>query len=149
MTANETLKLIAKQWCNLSDLMKLAGVGRNNALIIKSTIKKKLESERKLARTRENIARLKDILIEIERQLNPLKQQAEKARKYLELKEQLKSLEINNYIYQYDNAAENKTPDGLPPGKPASEKRWCSPSHPYSRTADAPWPPAGRCAFSP
>ena len=45
MTANETLKLIAKQWCNLSDLMKLAGVGRNNALVIKSTIKKRLESE--------------------------------------------------------------------------------------------------------
>ena len=45
MTASETLKLIAKQWCNLSDLMKLAGVGRNNALVIKSTIKKKLESE--------------------------------------------------------------------------------------------------------
>ena len=44
MTASETLKLIAKQWCNLGDLMKLAGVGRNNALFIKSTIKKKLES---------------------------------------------------------------------------------------------------------
>ena len=36
MTASETLKLIAKQWCNLSDLMKLAGVGRNNALVIKT-----------------------------------------------------------------------------------------------------------------
>lgn len=50
MTASETLKLIAKQWCSLSDLMKLAGVGRNNALHIKSThikstIKKRLESE--------------------------------------------------------------------------------------------------------
>ena len=45
MTASETLKLIAKQWCNLSDLMKLAGVGRNKALVIKSTIKKRLESE--------------------------------------------------------------------------------------------------------
>lgn len=45
MAASETLKLIAKQWCSLSDLMKLAGVGRNNALVIKSTIKKKLESE--------------------------------------------------------------------------------------------------------
>ena len=45
MTASETLKLIAKQWCSLSDLMKLAGVGRNNALFIKSTIKKRLESE--------------------------------------------------------------------------------------------------------
>ena len=38
MTASETIKLIAKQWCNLNDLMKLAGVGRNNALVIKSII---------------------------------------------------------------------------------------------------------------
>ena len=45
MAASETLKLIAKQWCSLSDLMKLSGVGRNNALVIKSIIKKKLESE--------------------------------------------------------------------------------------------------------
>ncbi|MGN1212951.1 MAG: chromosome segregation protein SMC [Christensenellales bacterium] len=69
---------------------------------------KKLESERKLERTRNNLARLKDILIEIERQLNPLKEQAEKAKKYLALKEELKVLEINNYIYQYDSAAANK-----------------------------------------
>ena len=40
-------------------------------------------------------------MIEIERQLNPLKDQAEKARKYLELRDELKSLEINNYIYTY------------------------------------------------
>ena len=46
MTASVTLKLIAKQWCSLSDLMKLAGVGRNNALYIKSTIKKRLENGR-------------------------------------------------------------------------------------------------------
>lgn len=45
MTASVTLKLIAKQWCSLSDLMKLADVDRNNALYIKSTIKKKLENE--------------------------------------------------------------------------------------------------------
>lgn len=45
MTASETLKLIAKQWCNLSYLMKLAGVGRNNALVIKNTIKKRLGNE--------------------------------------------------------------------------------------------------------
>ena len=45
MTANETLRLIAKQWCNLSDLMKLAGVGRNTALGIKNSIKQKLEQE--------------------------------------------------------------------------------------------------------
>lgn len=45
MTVDETLKLIAKQRRNLSDLTKLSGVGRNNTLYIKSTIKKRLESE--------------------------------------------------------------------------------------------------------
>ena len=45
MTTSETLKLITKQWCSLSDLMKLAGVGRNNALYITSTIKKRLKNE--------------------------------------------------------------------------------------------------------
>lgn len=33
MTVDETLKLIAQQWCNLSDLMKLANIGRNSALV--------------------------------------------------------------------------------------------------------------------
>ena len=28
MNAQDTLKLITKQWCNLSDLMKLLGCGR-------------------------------------------------------------------------------------------------------------------------
>lgn len=45
MTANETLQLIAQHWCNLNDIMKLAGVGRNSALKIKNQIKTELESE--------------------------------------------------------------------------------------------------------
>jgi len=69
---------------------------------------KKVEAGRKLERTRDNLSRLKDILGEIERQLNPLKLQAENAKKYLVLKENLKKAEINNYIYQYDNASINK-----------------------------------------
>lgn len=69
---------------------------------------KKIEASRKLERTRENLSRLRDILSEIERQLTPLKNQAENAKKYLVLKEALKKAEINNYIYQYDNASTNK-----------------------------------------
>lgn len=42
MNATETLNLIAKNWCNLEDLMKLAGVGRNSTLTIKGKIKKNL-----------------------------------------------------------------------------------------------------------
>ncbi len=69
---------------------------------------KKLEAERKLLRTQENLIRIKDVLAEIERQLEPLRKQSENAKRYLELKEQLKLLEVNAYIYEYDNASTNK-----------------------------------------
>ena len=45
MNAQETLKIITKQWCNLTDLMKLLGCGRNKALDIKKQIKDKLINE--------------------------------------------------------------------------------------------------------
>lgn len=69
---------------------------------------KKVDAERKLERTRDNLVRITDIVSEIDRQLKPLKHQAEVAKKYLELKEKLKVLEVNAYIYQYDYAAANK-----------------------------------------
>ena len=45
MNAEETMKIITKQWCNLTDLMKLLGCGRNKALDIKKQIKNKLVNE--------------------------------------------------------------------------------------------------------
>lgn len=45
MTAKETLDLVSKQWCSLSDLMLLANVGRNSALKIKKAIKDDLISK--------------------------------------------------------------------------------------------------------
>lgn len=45
MSAEETMKIIIKQWCNLADLMKLLHCGRNKALDIKKQIKDKLISE--------------------------------------------------------------------------------------------------------
>ena len=36
--------------------------------------------------------------------MGPLKKQAENAKKYLDLKSQLKDLEVNAYVYQYENA---------------------------------------------
>ena len=42
MSAEETLKLISKQWCSISDLMKLLNCGRNKALEVKKDIKDKL-----------------------------------------------------------------------------------------------------------
>lgn len=35
MSAEENLKLIFKQWCSITDLMKLLGYGRNKALEVK------------------------------------------------------------------------------------------------------------------
>ena len=69
---------------------------------------KKTEAERKLDRTQDNLTRINDIISEIDRQLAPLKRQSETAKIYLDLKEKLKLLEVNAYIYQYDYAASNK-----------------------------------------
>ncbi|MBN9646458.1 chromosome segregation protein SMC [Terrisporobacter glycolicus] len=59
---------------------------------------KKTESERNLRNTKENLERINDIYVEIENQIKPLYNQQVKARKYLDLSETLKKLEVNNYI---------------------------------------------------
>ena len=67
---------------------------------------RKIDAERKLERTHENLTRLNDIIAEIERQVGPLKTQSENAKKYLEFKGELKNHEVNLYINQYENANE-------------------------------------------
>ena len=42
MNARETLKLISKQWCDINDLMKLAEIGKNNAIKLRSEIRNEL-----------------------------------------------------------------------------------------------------------
>lgn len=69
---------------------------------------RKLEAERKLSRTQENLNRALDVLQEQERQLGPLKKQAENAKLYLAYKEDLKILEVNAYVQQYENASGTK-----------------------------------------
>lgn len=69
---------------------------------------RKAESLKKLNNTKENLIRIDDILHELEIQIDPLTKQAETAKKYLEYKERLKTVEINNYIYQYDSSSSNK-----------------------------------------
>ncbi|MBR7090939.1 MAG: chromosome segregation protein SMC [Clostridia bacterium] len=69
---------------------------------------RKTEAERKLANTRDNIVRLQDIYSEVERQLAPMQKQAETAKKFLGLREELKIHEVNHYIYTYENAERNK-----------------------------------------
>ncbi len=59
---------------------------------------KKLEAEKNLKNTKENLERIEDVYIEIENRIKPLFTQQKKAIKYLELREQLKKIEVNNYI---------------------------------------------------
>ena len=70
--------------------------------------KEKTDAERKLEQARQNLDRVGDIIAEIERQMGPLKKQAENAKKYLDYKAQLKDLEVNAYIYQFENANDFK-----------------------------------------
>ena len=55
---------------------------------------RKEETERKLERTEENLLRIGDKVSELELQLEPLRVQSEKAKKYLELKEELQGVEV-------------------------------------------------------
>ncbi len=63
---------------------------------------RKEESEKKLERTKLNLLRINDILAEIESNIEPLKIQSEKAKKYLNLKEELKSIEIGLFLYNIE-----------------------------------------------
>ncbi len=55
---------------------------------------RKEETQRKLERTEENLLRIGDKVAELEMQLEPLRIQSEKARKYLELKDELRGVEV-------------------------------------------------------
>ncbi len=63
---------------------------------------RKEETERKLAHTEENLLRIGDKVSELEMQLEPLKVQSEKARKYLELKEELQGVEVAVWLDTLD-----------------------------------------------
>lgn len=67
---------------------------------------RKNEAERKLESTRQNLLRIDDIIHELESQLEPLREQAEKARKYLELSNELKSLEVALYLDSIEKSRE-------------------------------------------
>lgn len=56
--------------------------------------KRKEEALRKLERTESNIERVLDITNELELQLDPLKEESDKAKRYLDVKEELESIEI-------------------------------------------------------
>ena len=55
---------------------------------------RKEETERKLQHTEDNLMRIGDKVSELELQLEPLKEQSEKAKKYLEMKDELQGVEV-------------------------------------------------------
>ncbi len=67
---------------------------------------RKEESERKLAKTSDNLDRVEDIVHELEERILPLSEQSMKARKYIELKESLKQFELNYLAHEFEKHSE-------------------------------------------
>ena len=63
---------------------------------------RKVESEKKLEQTKLNLLRINDILQEIEQNIGPLKIQSEKAKKFLSLREELKSIEVGLFLHNIE-----------------------------------------------
>ena len=128
-TTGESEYLINKTTCRLKDIVDLildSGLGKDSLSIISQGNiinfaearpsdrrglfeeaagvakykKRKHESTQKLDRTQENLDRLVDIISEIEKQVLPLRRQAEKARNYLTLKDELQEIEIAVLVFE-------------------------------------------------
>ena len=78
------------------------------AVGIAKTKAQRLETSRRLERTRDNVVRLEDIISELERRVEPLGKQAEKARTFRALSEDLKYHEVNTYLYKHATAKTTK-----------------------------------------
>lgn len=65
---------------------------------------RKEESEHRLAQAEENLTRLHDILSELESRIGPLKEQCEKAKKYLALADEKKQLEIGLWLVTLEHS---------------------------------------------
>ncbi|MFC4305916.1 chromosome segregation protein SMC [Cohnella boryungensis] len=127
----ESEYLINKQACRLKDITELfmdTGIGREAYSIIgqgrieeilstrsedrrgifeeaSGIVKyksRKKEAQKKLEDTENNLLRIHDLVSELKGQIEPLKEQAEKAESYKTLKEQLKHKEIALYVHQIE-----------------------------------------------
>lgn len=76
--------------------------------------RRKERAIKQLAIESDNLSRVDDILQELETRVGPLKNQAEKAKKYLELKEELKKYDCTSFVMQSDaSEGELKELDGV------------------------------------
>lgn len=64
---------------------------------------RKVESEKKLENTKLNLLRVNDIISELESNMNPLKMQSEKAKKFLHLRDELKNIEIGLFVHKIED----------------------------------------------
>ena len=126
--SGDTEYLINKAPCRLKDIVELfmdTGIGKDGYSIIgqgrideilsnKSEDRRhvfeeasgivkyktrKIETEKKLEQTKLNLLRINDVIYEIEQKIEPLKNQSEKAKEYLRLKEELKNIEVGLFSY--------------------------------------------------
>ena len=129
--SGETGYFINKVPCRLKDILELfmdTGIGKDGYSIIgqgkideilsnKSEDRRRIfeeaagivkyrtrkqESEKKLEQTKLNLLRINDILSEIEGTIEPLKLQSEKAKKFLDLREELKAVEVGLFLYNIE-----------------------------------------------
>ncbi len=68
---------------------------------------KKSETERKLASTEDNMTRVADIFAEVEAQVEPLRKEAEKAKKAIELLETKKQVDVQLWLYDTEKLRED------------------------------------------
>lgn len=66
---------------------------------------RKEETERRLSNTQDNLVRIGDKISELELQVEPLREQADKAQKYLAFREELKKLEVTVWLDSLEKLA--------------------------------------------
>lgn len=65
---------------------------------------RKIEAERKLKNTEDNLLRLRDIVTELEERVEPLHKQSDKAKQFLEYSDEKRGLEIALWLLTLDNS---------------------------------------------
>lgn len=65
--------------------------------------RRKAITEKNLEAERQNLCRIHDIIVEIEKQVEPLEKQAETAKKYLTFRDELKTLDVDLFFKDYNH----------------------------------------------
>ena len=65
--------------------------------------KRKAATEKNLEEEKNNLVRIEDILSELSKQVGPLEKQAEKAKEFLKYRDELRSLDVNMFLHEYEN----------------------------------------------